>query len=130
MSCAQQASLQLKCFGIQTLHRIRITQMENKTNNKNIHYFIFIENSLSVLISWYNQLLQTVDLSLKNLGLGHYSDRLSRTLSGGNKRKLSTAIALLGDPPLVFLVISNTFLILTLYIQNKFQFKVNLTGLD
>uniref|UniRef100_A0A1B6HJR2 ABC transporter domain-containing protein n=2 Tax=Homalodisca liturata TaxID=320908 RepID=A0A1B6HJR2_9HEMI len=50
-----------------------------------------------------HKLQQTVDWSLKHLGLGHYSDRLSRTLSGGNKRKLSTAIALLGNPPLVFL---------------------------
>lgn len=26
------------------------------------------------------------------------------TVSGGNKRKLSTAVALVGDPPIVFLV--------------------------
>lgn len=45
-----------------------------------------------------------MDDSLKRLGLGHYSDRLAGTLSGGNKRKLSTAIALLGDPPIVYLV--------------------------
>ncbi|XP_054282014.1 phospholipid-transporting ATPase ABCA1-like isoform X1 [Macrosteles quadrilineatus] len=46
---------------------------------------------------------QEVDLSLKYLRLGHYSDRLAGTLSGGNKRKLSTAIALLGNPPIVYL---------------------------
>ena len=31
------------------------------------------------------------------------ADKPSRTYSGGNKRKLSTAIALVGDPPIVFL---------------------------
>ncbi|XP_032221027.2 phospholipid-transporting ATPase ABCA3-like isoform X2 [Nematostella vectensis] len=30
-------------------------------------------------------------------------DKLTKNLSGGNKRKLSTAIALVGDPPVVFL---------------------------
>ncbi|XP_071439608.1 phospholipid-transporting ATPase ABCA1-like isoform X2 [Hetaerina americana] len=44
-----------------------------------------------------------VDEGLKRLGLGRYADRLAGTYSGGNKRKLSTAIALVGDPPLVFL---------------------------
>ena len=29
--------------------------------------------------------------------------------SGGNKRKLSTAIALIGDPPIILLVSSNTW---------------------
>uniref|UniRef100_A0A1B6DIK2 ABC transporter domain-containing protein n=2 Tax=Clastoptera arizonana TaxID=38151 RepID=A0A1B6DIK2_9HEMI len=50
-----------------------------------------------------NQLQAAVDIALQKLNLGHYSDRCAGTLSGGNKRKLSTAIALLGDPPLVFL---------------------------
>nr|CAD7402681.1 unnamed protein product [Timema poppensis] len=45
-----------------------------------------------------------VDTGLKKLGLGHYEHALAGTLSGGNKRKLSTAIALIGDPPLVFMV--------------------------
>ncbi|XP_075213435.1 phospholipid-transporting ATPase ABCA1-like isoform X2 [Lycorma delicatula] len=49
------------------------------------------------------QLQSTVDKCLKKLGLGHYSDRSAGTLSGGNKRKLSTAIAILGNPPLIFL---------------------------
>lgn len=33
-----------------------------------------------------------------------YADHLAGTYSGGNKRKLSTAIALIGCPPLVLLV--------------------------
>uniref|UniRef100_A0A8C8ZMQ8 P-type phospholipid transporter n=1 Tax=Prolemur simus TaxID=1328070 RepID=A0A8C8ZMQ8_PROSS len=41
--------------------------------------------------------------SIKSLGLSFYADRLAGTYSGGNKRKLSTAIALIGCPPLVLL---------------------------
>ncbi|BES89471.1 ATP-Hypothetical protein cassette sub-family A ABC1 member [Nesidiocoris tenuis] len=48
--------------------------------------------------------LQTrVDRLIRRMALGHYRNRLAGDLSGGNKRKLSTAIALLGNPPLVFL---------------------------
>lgn len=32
-----------------------------------------------------------------------YAKRPSFTLSGGNKRKLSVAIAMIGDPPIVIL---------------------------
>ncbi|XP_053524219.1 retinal-specific phospholipid-transporting ATPase ABCA4 isoform X5 [Artibeus jamaicensis] len=41
--------------------------------------------------------------SIQSLGLSLYADRLASTYSGGNKRKLSTAIALIGCPPLVLL---------------------------
>ena len=37
------------------------------------------------------------------LALEKHADKLSWTYSGGNKRKLSTAIALVGRPPIVFL---------------------------
>ncbi|XP_012926503.1 retinal-specific ATP-binding cassette transporter [Heterocephalus glaber] len=40
---------------------------------------------------------------IQSLGLSLYADRLAGTYSGGNKRKLSTAIALIGCPPLVLL---------------------------
>nr|XP_008522837.1 PREDICTED: retinal-specific ATP-binding cassette transporter [Equus przewalskii] len=40
---------------------------------------------------------------IQSLGLSLYADRLVGTYSGGNKRKLSTAIALIGCPPLVLL---------------------------
>jgi ABC-type multidrug transport system ATPase subunit len=40
---------------------------------------------------------------LSRLGLVAYGDRCAGTYSGGNKRKLSTAIALIGDPSVVFL---------------------------
>ncbi|OWK05225.1 ABCA4 [Cervus elaphus hippelaphus] len=41
--------------------------------------------------------------SIQSLGLSLYADCLAGTYSGGNKRKLSTAIALIGCPPLVLL---------------------------
>ncbi|XP_072701331.1 phospholipid-transporting ATPase ABCA7 [Ciconia boyciana] len=40
---------------------------------------------------------------IAKLGLGPHADRPAGKYSGGNKRKLSTAIALLGSPPVVFL---------------------------
>ncbi|XP_069503524.1 phospholipid-transporting ATPase ABCA7 isoform X2 [Ambystoma mexicanum] len=40
---------------------------------------------------------------IKKLGLVQYAERPSGKYSGGNKRKLSTAIALIGSPPVVFL---------------------------
>lgn len=44
-----------------------------------------------------------VDFLLKRLTLTQYADRPAGTYSGGNKRKLSVAIALIGNPKVVFL---------------------------
>ena len=44
-----------------------------------------------------------MEWALQKLTLSQYADRLSGTYSGGNKRKLSTAIALIGHPPVIFL---------------------------
>ncbi|TMW69302.1 hypothetical protein Poli38472_001458 [Pythium oligandrum] len=44
-----------------------------------------------------------IDDKITQLGLGEYRHKLTRGLSGGNKRKVSTAIALLGSPPIVIL---------------------------
>eukprot|EP00040_Diaphanoeca_grandis_P031592 m.189354 g.189354 ORF g.189354 m.189354 type:complete len:1187 (-) comp32371_c1_seq1:76-3636(-) len=44
-----------------------------------------------------------VNLLVRTLMLGKHVDRLSKTYSGGNKRKLSTALALIGSPPVVML---------------------------
>lgn len=41
---------------------------------------------------------------VKKLGLIHYADQEAGGYSGGNKRKLSTAISLIGAPPVIFLV--------------------------
>lgn len=49
-------------------------------------------------------LLQVAQWGISALGLGPHADRPAGKYSGGNKRKLSTAIALLGCPPVVFLV--------------------------
>jgi LSD1 subclass zinc finger protein len=43
------------------------------------------------------------DALLSRLGLARWADRLAGTYSGGNKRKLSVAISLVGEPPLVLL---------------------------
>ncbi len=40
---------------------------------------------------------------IEKMGLVKYKERQAGTLSGGNKRKLSTAIALVGDPQIIFL---------------------------
>ncbi|GMF48551.1 unnamed protein product [Phytophthora fragariaefolia] len=45
----------------------------------------------------------SVEEQIQELGLTKYRDKLTRGLSGGNKRKVSTAIALLGRPRVVIL---------------------------
>lgn len=49
------------------------------------------------------EVAQTVNLGLAHLGLPQYADWPMGTYSIGNKRKLATAVALVGDPPVVFL---------------------------
>uniref|UniRef100_A0A4W2IM05 ATP binding cassette subfamily A member 7 n=1 Tax=Bos indicus x Bos taurus TaxID=30522 RepID=A0A4W2IM05_BOBOX len=49
------------------------------------------------------QVAQTASYGLARLGLSQYADQPAGTYSGGNKRKLATAVALVGDPALVFL---------------------------
>ena len=45
-----------------------------------------------------------VKWALEKLELSKYADKPAGTYSGGNKRKLSTAIALIGYPAFIFLV--------------------------
>jgi ATP-binding cassette subfamily A (ABC1) protein 3 len=40
---------------------------------------------------------------MKDMDLLSYSDTRANQLSGGNKRKMSVAMALIGNPPLIFL---------------------------
>lgn len=47
---------------------------------------------------------QVAQWGIAKLGLEPYADRPAGKYSGGNKRKLSTAIALIGCPPVIFLV--------------------------
>ncbi|KAL1458216.1 hypothetical protein WDU94_008382 [Cyamophila willieti] len=67
------------------------------TPREHLEFYSRVRNIPSVMLN------SIVSESLNRFALVHYSDREVRTLSGGNKRKLSTAIALLGNPPLIFL---------------------------
>merc|ERR1712087_340533 len=49
------------------------------------------------------KLKDQVSLLLKVLSLTKYKNRKAGTYSGGNKRKLSVAMAMIGNPPVVFL---------------------------
>jgi ATP-binding cassette, subfamily A (ABC1), member 3 len=40
---------------------------------------------------------------MKELNLAQYYDKISGSLSGGNKRKLSVGIAMIGNPPIILL---------------------------
>ncbi|KAM7416939.1 hypothetical protein PAMA_018832 [Pampus argenteus] len=53
-------------------------------------------------IPWKDQ-ARVVQWALEKLELSKYADKPAGTYSGGNKRKLSTAIALIGYPSLIFL---------------------------
>ena len=44
-----------------------------------------------------------VDAKLSEFDLVNYTNKLAGSLSGGNKRKLSVAIAMIGSPKLIFL---------------------------
>jgi len=46
---------------------------------------------------------EAITRKMQELDLTEYVDRLSGTLSGGNKRKLSVAMAMIGNPRIVFL---------------------------
>jgi ATP-binding cassette, subfamily A (ABC1), member 3 len=50
---------------------------------------------------------QDVNLVMARTGLRPYEDRAASKLSGGNKRKLSLAIALIGGPSFLFLLCGN-----------------------
>ncbi|CAI5730665.1 unnamed protein product [Hyaloperonospora brassicae] len=50
-----------------------------------------------------SRLRGVVSDKIKQLNLGDFENKLAGSLSGGNKRKLSVAIALIGDPQIVFL---------------------------
>lgn len=48
--------------------------------------------------------LKVAEWGIQKLGLVKYANKSAGTYSGGNKRKLSTAMALIGSPPVIFLV--------------------------
>uniref|UniRef100_A0A3B3V8X0 P-type phospholipid transporter n=1 Tax=Poecilia latipinna TaxID=48699 RepID=A0A3B3V8X0_9TELE len=50
-----------------------------------------------------NEVAMVAEWGIQKLGLIKYANKSAGTYSGGNKRKLSTAMALIGCPPVVFL---------------------------
>nr|AYM45137.1 ATP-binding cassette subfamily A member 1b [Carassius auratus] len=50
-----------------------------------------------------NQVCEVAEWGIRKLGLVKYVDKKAGSYSGGNMRKLSTAISLIGAPPVVFL---------------------------
>jgi len=46
---------------------------------------------------------KVVNSKISEMDLTEYADRAANTYSGGNKRKLSVAIAMIGEPSIVFL---------------------------
>uniref|UniRef100_A0A3P8V611 P-type phospholipid transporter n=1 Tax=Cynoglossus semilaevis TaxID=244447 RepID=A0A3P8V611_CYNSE len=50
-----------------------------------------------------HEVAMVAEWGIQKLGLIKYSNKCAGTYSGGNKRKLSTAIALMGCPPVIFL---------------------------
>ncbi|CAK4688978.1 unnamed protein product [Aphanomyces euteiches] len=49
------------------------------------------------------QIDATVKDKMEQMNLNDFENKLASTLSGGNKRKLSVAIAMIGSPPIIFL---------------------------
>ena len=46
---------------------------------------------------------KVIEKAIKQLNLKDHRNKLAGTLSGGNKRKLSVALALIGNPPIILL---------------------------
>ena len=44
-----------------------------------------------------------IEKVIKDLNLEEHRSKLSKALSGGNKRKLSVAICIIGNPPIIML---------------------------
>lgn len=47
--------------------------------------------------------VQFIEQSIKQLGLENHRKKAAGDLSGGNKRKLCVALAIIGNPPIIFL---------------------------
>jgi len=69
----------------------------NFTAREHIEFYAAIRGMPEHLIS------KTTDDLINRMDLTKYADRQSGTYSGGNKRKLSVALALVGEPEIVFL---------------------------
>ena len=63
---------------------------------------IKLPNPAKVKVLFYHS--EVGEWAIRKLGLVKYGEKYAGNYSGGNKRKLSTAMALIGGPPVVFLV--------------------------
>lgn len=70
---------------------------ENMTARESLYFYGTIRGIAA------NKLDRMVAYLIDRLSLTEYADRPCGTYSGGNKRKLSVGIALIGNPPVVFL---------------------------
>jgi len=70
---------------------------ETLTVEENIEYFARIKG---IPVRWRKKLMDDV---ISKLGLETHRDKHTGTLSGGNKRKVCVAIAILGNPPIILL---------------------------
>lgn len=69
-------------------------------------------------------LSQVGEWAIRKLGLVKYGEKYAGNYSGGNRRKLSTAIALIGGPPVVFLV-SLQLLLINIFLEKRVENKTN-----
>ena len=67
------------------------------TVKEHLIFFARIKNVPSHLID------RLVNRTILELNLSEHVDKVAGTLSGGNKRKLQVAIAIIGNPPIVLL---------------------------
>ena len=65
---------------------------------------VLSEAELDITLLNPTSLLQVSEWAIWKLGLSEYAGRSAGTYSGGNRRKLSTAIAMIGCPALLLLV--------------------------
>lgn len=70
---------------------------DDMTVEEHLHYYVQVKGVPKTLR------LAIVNEAIKNLGLNEHKAKLSKNLSGGNKRKLCVAIALIGNPAIILL---------------------------
>ncbi len=73
------------------------TLIERMTVRENLDFFAKIKCIPA------NKVDQVCDAFLRALDIRKYQDKLIMRLSGGNRRKVSLAVALIGSPPIVYL---------------------------
>lgn len=83
-------------FDILVLNYINI-QWDDLTIGEHLYFYARLKGIPS------GQLKEHVREALENVSLLEFENRLSKWLSGGEKRRLSIAIALLGSPSVIFL---------------------------